>query len=68
MKSQNTYTAQSIGNIFKTEKSDSIFICNVNNNERYSIHDLSKLLHKTDNNMKYGENAYTEEIENGHIE
>ncbi|PVR40622.1 hypothetical protein C4678_26075, partial [Salmonella enterica subsp. enterica serovar Anatum] len=32
------------------------------------IHNLSKLLHKKDNNMKYGENAYTEEIENGHIE
>ncbi|EAV8234596.1 hypothetical protein FEH20_22800, partial [Salmonella enterica] len=68
LKSQNTYTAQIIGNVFKTEKSDSIFICNVNNNERYSIHNLSKLLHKKDNNMKYGENAYTEEIENGHIE
>ncbi|EHC0923870.1 hypothetical protein JT545_004780, partial [Salmonella enterica subsp. enterica serovar Derby] len=54
--SQNEYTENTLPYLFKTELSDAIFIRNISKGEKYSIHDLSRLLMKKVDNMVYGEN------------
>ncbi|ECA7838350.1 restriction endonuclease, partial [Salmonella enterica subsp. enterica serovar Derby] len=66
--SQNEYTENTLPYLFKTELSDAIFIRNISKGEKYSIHDLSRLLMKKVDNMVYGENIYAEKIDNGYIE
>ncbi|MCL6396217.1 hypothetical protein EXT62_04775 [Pectobacterium carotovorum subsp. carotovorum] len=67
-KNQNTYTEKTLGNIFGHRLTNEIFIHEISIGEKYSIHELEKMLINKIPNTPYGVGEYSEELNDAFIE
>lgn len=67
-KNQNTYTEKTLGNIFGHRLNNEVFIHEIFTEDKYSIHELERMLIKKIPNMPYGVGEYSEELKDSFIE